>query len=191
MFGGAALIGAAITAFYMSRLFFMTFHGKKRWTEDAHPHESPLTMTMPMIVLAFGSAFLGLILGPTGFITNWLEPVVGEEARGAPGHRGMVIMTLTLLLVAAGAAWRGPDTCATRSRGRPGRQHDHPGRPQDLYQDAVNEGLFMRPGIHLTRGLVFADAPGSTARSGGLAALIGGMSSRCVGSRPATPGRMP
>ena len=48
VFGGVALIGAGITAFYMSRLFFMTFHGKKRWVdehEDAergvHPHESP------------------------------------------------------------------------------------------------------------------------------------------------------
>ena len=31
-------------------------------------------MTVPMIVLAFGSAFLGLILGPTGILTNWLDP---------------------------------------------------------------------------------------------------------------------
>ena len=50
----------------------MTFHGEKRWEDDQHPHESPLTMTIPMMVLAFGSAFLGLILGPTGIITSWL-----------------------------------------------------------------------------------------------------------------------
>ena len=49
---------------------------------------------------------------------------------------------------------------------------------QDLYQDAVNEGLFMRPGIHLTRALVFADARGIDGAVGGLAALIGGLSSR-------------
>jgi NADH-quinone oxidoreductase subunit L len=49
---------------------------------------------------------------------------------------------------------------------------------QDLYQDAVNEGLFMRPGIHLTRGLVFADAKGIDGAAGGLAALVGGLSSR-------------
>ena len=66
MFGGAALLGAGITAFYMTRLFFMTFHGKKRWTDDVHPHESPLIMTVPMMVLAVGSAVLGLVLGPTG-----------------------------------------------------------------------------------------------------------------------------
>src|SRR6478735_2797014 len=72
VFGLAALLGAGITAFYMSRLFFMTFHGKKRWTDDVHPHESGKLMTVPMIVLAFGSAFLGLILGPTDAIQNWL-----------------------------------------------------------------------------------------------------------------------
>src|SRR5450756_3140454 len=68
IFGFAALIGAGVTAFYMSRLFFMTFHGKKRWPKEARPHESPRSMTIPMVVLAAGSAFMGLILGPTGAI---------------------------------------------------------------------------------------------------------------------------
>jgi NADH-quinone oxidoreductase subunit L len=44
------MIGAGVTAFYMSRLFFMTFHGERRWADDhVHPHESPRTMTIPMI----------------------------------------------------------------------------------------------------------------------------------------------
>ena len=50
----------------MTRLFFMTFHGKRRWTDDVHPHESPTVMTVPLMVLAVGSALLGLLLGPTG-----------------------------------------------------------------------------------------------------------------------------
>ena len=67
VFGLAALIGAGITAFYMSRLFFMTFHGKRRWDDDVRTRTSrPLLMTVPMMVLAVGSAFLGLLLGPTG-----------------------------------------------------------------------------------------------------------------------------
>jgi NADH-quinone oxidoreductase subunit L len=49
---------------------------------------------------------------------------------------------------------------------------------RDLYQDEVNEGLFMRPGIHLTRALVFADNRGVDGGVGGLAAFIGGTSSR-------------
>src|SRR5215469_4454777 len=48
MFGLAALLGAGITAFYMTRLFVLTFHGPKRWTEDVHPHESPAIMTIPL-----------------------------------------------------------------------------------------------------------------------------------------------
>src|SRR3954471_13211295 len=63
VFGTTALLGAGVTAFYMSRLFFMTFQGSaqnKRWPKDAHPHESPPLMTVPMMVLAVGSALLGL-----------------------------------------------------------------------------------------------------------------------------------
>jgi NADH-quinone oxidoreductase subunit L len=179
VFGFAALIGAGITAFYMSRLFFMTFHGKKRWTDDVHPHESPKMMTVPMIVLAFGSAFLGLILGPTGVFTHWLEPVVGEHGEEHPVLAVPVIMGLTLLLVAGGAAlawmryWRDavPQTAPAGSLATQAAR-------RDLYQDEVNEGVFMRPGIHLTRSLVFADNRGVDGAVGGMAALVGGTSSR-------------
>lgn len=178
--GGAALLGAGITAFYMSRLFFMTFHGEKRWDdEEFHPHESPRTMTVPMMVLAFGSAFLGLILGPTGVFTHWLEPVVGEHGEEHPVLPVWLIMGLTLVLVAAGAflAWSRYARDVVPEVAPRGSVLTRAAR-QDLYQDAVNEGLFMRPGIHLTRGLVFADARGIDGASGGLAALVGGLSSR-------------
>src|SRR6476620_294566 len=82
--GLAALVGAGVTAFYMSRLFFMTFHGKKRWTDDVHPHESPRTMTVPMMVLAVGSALLGLVLSIGSTFTSWLEPVVGAHEGKEP-----------------------------------------------------------------------------------------------------------
>ncbi|MGL4177137.1 MAG: NADH-quinone oxidoreductase subunit L [Dermatophilaceae bacterium] len=178
--GGAALLGAGITAFYMSRLFFMTFHGKRRWSEEEqHPHESPLTMTVPMMVLAAGSASLGLLLYPTGAIEAWLEPVVGEHAKESPVLPVPLLIGLTLTLVFAGGAlawlrYAREEVPEVAPRGsvltRAARV--------DLYQDAVNEGLFMRPGIHLTRGLVFADARGVDGAAGGLAALIGGLSSR-------------
>jgi len=181
VFGMATLIGAGITAFYMSRLFFMTFHGTKRWPKEAHPHESPRTMTIPMIVLAVGSALLGLILGPTNGILHWLEPVVGG-GHGEEHHPvipATMLIVLTLLVVAAGVAlawmryWRDavPKTAPVGSLlTRAARA--------DLYQDQVNEGLFMRPGIHLTRALVFLDKAGVDGAAGGLAALIGGTSSR-------------
>ena len=179
VFGSAALIGAGVTAFYMSRLFFMTFQGKKRWPKEAHPHESPRRMTIPMIILAVGSAFLGLILGPTNGIQAWLEPVFGAHTEGEPVVAVPVLITMTLLVVAAGVAlaglryWRDQvpavapvGSLLTRAaRG-------------DLYQDDVNEALLMRPGLHLTRSLVFFDNKGVDGAVGGLAALIGGTSAR-------------
>ena len=53
LFGLAALLGAGITAFYMTRMVIMTFFGDKRWKDDAHPHESPTVMTAPVAVLAY------------------------------------------------------------------------------------------------------------------------------------------
>lgn len=179
VFGGAALIGAGITAFYMSRLFFMTFHGKKRWTDDVHPHESGLLMTVPMMVLAVGSAFLGLIIGPTGMFSTWLEPVTGAHGEEHPVLAVPVIMVLTLLLVAGGVAlawmqyWR-DDVPVVAPAGNLLTQAAR----NDLYQDQVNEALLMRPGIHLTRSLVFVDGKGVDGGAGGLAALVGGTSSR-------------
>ena len=180
VFGFAALIGAGVTAFYMSRLFFMTFHGRKRWPKQAHPHESPKVMTIPMIILAMGSASLGLILGPTGAIQSWLEPVVGGHAEGEhPVIAVPVLTTLTLLVVASGLGlawlryWRNEvpvvapvGSLLTRAARR------------DLYQDDVNEGVLMRPGLHLTRSLVFFDTKGVDGAVGALAALIGGSSAR-------------
>ncbi len=179
VFGSAALIGAGVTAFYMSRLFFMTFQGKKRWPKEAHPHESPRRMTIPMIILAVGSAFLGLILGPTNGIQAWLEPVFGAHTEGEPVVAVPVLITMTLLVVAAGVAlaglryWRDQvpavapvGSLLTRAARR------------DLYQDDVNEALLMRPGLHLTRSLVFFDNKGVDGAVGGLAALIGGTSAR-------------
>ncbi|MBA3529587.1 MAG: NADH-quinone oxidoreductase subunit L, partial [Propionibacteriaceae bacterium] len=72
--GVLALIGAGVTAFYMTRLMLMTFFGAKRWQRSStgsghavHPHESPLVMTVPLIVLGAASVVGGLVLN------NWIE----------------------------------------------------------------------------------------------------------------------
>ena len=179
VFGLVAMLAAGLTAFYMSRLFLLTFHGKRRWTDDVHPHESPLLMTVPMMVLAVGSAFLGLLLGPTGAIAAWLEPVVGAHGEEAPVLPAAAITVLTLLLVVAGVALaylryvreQVPQavpvgSLVTRAARR------------DLFQDDLNEALLMRPGQHLTRSLVYVDNRGVDGAVGGFAALIGGTSSR-------------
>ncbi|MBB2986126.1 NADH-quinone oxidoreductase subunit L [Terracoccus luteus] len=181
VFGLTAMLAAGVTAFYMSRLFFMTFHGKRRWTDDnEHPHESGMLMLVPMMVLAVGSALLGLVLGPTGAFTSWLEPVTGAEPEGVhPVLPIPVITVATLVLVAAGAGlaflrYVREDVPVAQPAGSLATQVAR----RDLYQDAVNEALLMRPGIHLTRSLVFLDGKGIDGAAGGLAALVGGTSSR-------------
>jgi NADH-quinone oxidoreductase subunit L len=179
VFGSAALIGAGITAFYMTRLFLMTFHGERRWTDDVHPHESPKVMTIPLMVLAIGSAGLGLLLGPTNGLVHWLEPVTGPHSEEDTVIGVPVLMTLTLVLVAVGIAWaysmyvRTPvpevapaGSVLTRAARR------------DLYQDAINESLLMRPGQYLTRFLVFFDNRVIDGAVNGLAAVLGGTSGR-------------
>ena len=179
VFGGAALLCAGITAFYMSRLFFMTFHGKRRWTDDVHPHESPLTMTIPMMVLAVGSALLGLVLATVAPITTWLEPVLGHVEHHEPVLPIPVLMAGTLVVVAIGAVWawlvygRGevpqvaPEGSALTRAAR-----------ADLYQDELNATLLQWPGISLTRGLVSMDTDGvDSAGVGGLSRGIESASS--------------
>ena len=180
----AALLGAGITAFYMSRLFFMTFHGKKRWTGDIHhPHESSLMMTIPMMVLAVGSVVLGAILGfgQTSLLQSWLNPVFGitAGAEGDPVLPANLLLALTLVLVLAGAglAWVRYVRDAVPEIAPQGNLVTRAAR-NDLYQDAVNEGALMRPGIHLTRSLVFTDTSGIDGAASGLGAFVTGASTR-------------
>jgi NADH-quinone oxidoreductase subunit L len=158
---------------------FMTFFGEKRWEDDVHPHESPRIMLFPMIVLAIGSCFLGLILGPTGWISDWLTPVVGVAPHEEPVLPVPVLAATTLLLVAVGIfiAWARYQREAVPTTAPVGSLATRAAR-RDLFQDDVNEALLMRPGQHLTRSLVFVDNRGVDGAVGGFAALIGGTSAR-------------
>jgi NADH-quinone oxidoreductase subunit L len=130
-------------------------------------------------VLAVGSAFLGLALGPNGVIQSWLEPVVGTHAEESPVLPPLVITVLTLALVALGVAlaWARYVRVDVPVSAPTGSLLTRAAR-RDLLQDDVNEALLMRPGQHLTRALVFVDGKGVDGAVGGLAALIGGTSSR-------------
>jgi NADH-quinone oxidoreductase subunit L len=179
VFGGAALLGAGITAFYMSRLFFMTFHGRERWPEKAHPHESPKLMTVPMMILALGSFGLGAFLFVGSRFEHWMLPVTGTLTEGEPVIAKYPLMGITLLLVLVGAGlayrqyWAGtvPQTAPTGSLLTQAAR-------RDLFQDDVNEAVFMRPGQYLTRSLVFVDNKGVDGAVRGLAAAVGGLGGR-------------
>jgi len=180
--GSAALLGAGLTAFYMTRMFVLTFHGPKRWTEDIkHPHESPSIMTIPLVLLAVGSVAAGLLLAPWPLgnspmsVVDWLTPTFGV-LKDHPENWLVTILTVVVTLLGLGlgvALFRngtaleeapaGPVVTAARN---------------NLYADAFNEAVFEAPGRYLTRALVYLDSRGVDGLVNGLAAGIGGSSGR-------------
>ncbi|MBK5249100.1 MAG: NADH-quinone oxidoreductase subunit L [Actinomycetales bacterium] len=187
VFGSVALLGAGITAFYMSRLFFMTFHGEKRWNDGhsstpdtaiartpvQHPHESPRLMTVPMIVLAVGSVALGGLLSIGGVFTSWLEPVTGVVGDHEPVLPVWLLMTLTLAVVVVGLvlAWRQYAASSVPVIALAGSVLTRAAR-KDLYQDEVNDGLLVQPGQYLTRSLVYGDRQVIDGAVGGLGRVM-------------------
>ncbi len=201
--GTLALIGAGITAFYMTRMMFMTWYGKRRWESEAqsgephetaeplegtsaqgagradefHPHESPPVMTWPMIVLAIGSVGAGAFLIVNQRLQKWLAPVVGvpPESHGFFTTPGIVALVFALAGVALGWAMYGRvPVPAVAPRGRPLTVAAR----KDLYGDAFNESVLMRPGQWLTRLSVYFDNRGVDGLVNTLAATVGGTSGR-------------
>ncbi|MFI5827488.1 NADH-quinone oxidoreductase subunit L [Streptomyces sp. NPDC051578] len=196
--GGVALLGAAITAFYMTRVMLLTFFGEKRWQpapdadaapsaepaaehrpgELPHPHESPKTMTLPMIVLALGSVFAGGLFSINEAFVKWLEPVTSFEHGNPPlGAGAITAATIVVLLIGVGLAYvqygRGPvpvvaprGSWLTRAARR------------DLLQDDFNHVVLVRGGEHLTRSLVYVDHSLVDGVVNGTAASVGGLSGR-------------
>ena len=175
--GGAALLGAGITAFYMTRVMFMAFGGQRRWDEAAHPHESPPVMTSPMVVLAIGSLCAGGLLIVGNRFVNFLAPLVGSP----PPARGLVnpvsIASLAIVLAGAGIAWAMYGRRPVPAVAPAGRFPVVAAR-KDLYGDAFNESVLMRPGQWLTRLSVYFDNRGVDGLVNTLAATVGGTSGR-------------
>ncbi|MFF7469305.1 NADH-quinone oxidoreductase subunit L [Streptomyces sp. NPDC008092] len=181
--GTCALVGAAITAFYMTRVMLMTFFGEKRWQPDEHghephPHESPKVMTIPMIVLAVGSVFAGGFFSIGDRFLHWLEPITGHSEGDSPISAGVVTgATMVCLIIGVGIAYlqygRRP-VPAVAPRGslltRAARR--------DLLQDDFNHVVLVRGGEHLTRSLVYVDHTLVDGVVNGTAAGFGGLSGR-------------
>ncbi|MGW5221290.1 NADH-quinone oxidoreductase subunit L [Nocardia sp. NPDC004085] len=177
--GLVTLLGAGLTAFYMTRVMLMTFFGERRWKPDTHPHEAPAVMTGPMILLAVGSIGAGAVFVFGSSLQNWLEPVVGAH-HGTETVPAALVTVLALGVVAVGV-WVAYSQYAQREV--PETAPDAVSAltvaaRRDLYGDAVNETALMRPGQYLTRALVFLDNRGIDGVVNGTAALIGGLSAR-------------
>ncbi len=208
--GSVTLLGAALTAYYMTRVMLLTFFGEERWRNrptaspdqpdvepaaeergaHAEPHpspsssswggpiESPRTMTIPMIVLAFGSVFAGGFFSIGERFVNWLEPVTGF-AHGHPPIPVPVITaaTVTCMVLGVAVAWlqygRRPVAVAAPRGSLLTRM-----ARRDLLQDDFNHVALVKPGEYLTRGLVYLDHKLVDGVVNGTAASFGGLSGR-------------
>ena len=161
----------------MTRVMLMTFTGEKRWDDGVHPHEAPAVMTSPMIILAIGSLLGGGFLMLQNRLIGFLRPVVGTPNLAHGFFTPLSMITLALVVLAAAGAWLlygrrevpvlaptgSPLTVAAR---------------KDLYGDALNESVLMRPGQWLTRISVWFDSRGVDGLVNTVAATMGGTSGR-------------
>jgi NADH-quinone oxidoreductase subunit L len=176
--GVLALLGAGITAFYMTRLMLLTFLGTKRWEPDVHPHESPKVLTVPLIALGALSALGGLLL-LGGWIVDWLSPVVGEhhEEHGVSPLL-MTLITLAVVLAGVAVAWV---FVGKRDVPREAPQDVSPftrAARADLYGDAANDALVITPGSQLIGGLTTFDTGVVDGGAMGTATAFGGIASK-------------
>jgi NADH-quinone oxidoreductase subunit L len=157
--GSVALLGAGITAFYMTRVMILTFTGTKRWDENTEPHESPWLMWLPMAILAIGSVSSGFLLSRGDALENWLHPLFDHHEEHGHLLEPIVVSGLALTMVAIGVAI----AFYKYSRGEVANTAPEnvsvftKVARQDLMQDRFNEAAFMRPGQALTATLVATD----------------------------------
>nr|WP_202551359.1 NADH-quinone oxidoreductase subunit L [Streptomyces sp. SID8352] len=214
--GACALLGAAITAYYMTRVMLMTFFGEERWrnlptasasaaatasTASAstaaaadsapaagggtaggsavpHPHESPGTMTVPMIVLAVGSVAGGAFFSIGDRFLKWLEPVTGFDHGHAPLSAGVITgATVACMVIGVAVAWAQYGRRPVPAVAPRGSLLTRAAR-RDLLQDDFNHVVLVRGGEHLTRSLVYVDHTLVDGVVNGTAASFGGLSGR-------------
>jgi NADH-quinone oxidoreductase subunit L len=157
---GIGILVAAMTAFYMFRLIGLTFWGTFRGPRELWDriHESPLVMTVPLILLAISTIGLGLIVGlPLGssLIAGWLEPVFAEGLRTLHGDEGatyqlfgidgaLILASVTMATAGIAIAWRlfGAEFGAIKVAARPERVRELAARVPFLYRASLNKWWF-------------------------------------------------
>jgi NADH-quinone oxidoreductase subunit L len=186
LLAACAIIGAGITAFYMTRMMLMTWFGTKRWDQDGqggtvehepHPHESPWVMVVPMVLLAIGSIGAGAFLIINGRFQSFLSPVVGAPPSSHAIFTTPGIIALVLVVIGIGTAWAMYGRVPVPAVAPRGSVFTRVARA-DLGGDAFNESVLMRPGQWLARLSVFFDNRGVDGLVNTIAAIIGGTSGR-------------
>ncbi|QKT05956.1 NADH-quinone oxidoreductase subunit L [Gordonia sp. X0973] len=171
--GIATVVGAGLTAFYMTRVMLLTFFGEPRWSKDAHPHEAPLSMTVPMIVLAVGSVASGALLVFGGHFAAWLTPITGSAHHELPVPAWLLSLgVLAVVALGIAIAWRAYR--GTVPRTAPSGSPLTRAARADLYGDRFNEKVLMVPGQQLTAALRVVEDRGFGGAERGLALGVDG-----------------
>ena len=158
-------------------MVIMTFFGKARWEDDAHPHESKPVMTIPLIILGIGSIFTGAALVYWGNIVSWLEPVTGleEETLAIPktALEGITLIVVLVGVFIAIAKYR-RDVPVEAPKGNLLTVAAR----NSLYDDAINDALVVQPTYALSAVCVEIDDKGIDGVVNGTGGLVTGLSGR-------------
>ncbi|HEY4239597.1 MAG TPA: NADH-quinone oxidoreductase subunit L [Kofleriaceae bacterium] len=177
---GGLIVAAFGTAFYMWRLYFLVFSGKARTKEAEHAHESPPSMTLPLVVLAIFATFIGWIGLPhlhtnlpgfTHWLSAWLHPSIAHDwydpKHGSPAIEGelsdgvtILLMVIAFVVAAAGIGLayllyaRGPSKTVERLTAEGGELHGaYEASKNKLWVDEAYDAMFVRPFRAVARGL--------------------------------------
>ncbi len=184
---GVGVVVAGLTAFYMFRLMGLVFWGRSRGepSVEAAIHESPRTMTAPLVLLAGGTLAIGMVVGlppGNGLLARWLQPVfdAGAGAGGgvALGYRlvgvdgALVVASVATAVAGIALAWRlfgvdlpvfglrvaaSPDRVAAVSRGSRLARFLYRASVNKWWFDELNDLVFIRVGGRAAAGLWWFD----------------------------------
>jgi NADH-quinone oxidoreductase subunit L len=169
-YGGVYLVGlfgAVLTAFYMTRWYVMVFLGPARHADGVYPHESPASMTIPLVVLGVLSAIGGLVLNPvhSGPLYRFLAPVSGDISAlgytpvGPLGEPQLIAVSIVAVGIGITLAWL---AYARRDLSR-GRLVDPVRGPlaeimeRRFLVDEAYEAVFVTFGTRVARALTWVD----------------------------------
>ena len=164
------VIAALLTAFYMTRLMLYTFHGPSRTGEGEQEHlaEAPWVMTGPLVVLALGSVFAGVlnlphVLPNPGWLEHWLEPVTElshrywNEVHLAASTEWLLMGVATAIAVAgmAGAVIMLKPEKLKAAKEAPAETGIQKVLLKKWYVDEVYDALIVRPTVWMSRNVLW------------------------------------